>query len=437
MDIWQILMTPFSWILKQFIILFDSYGIALMLFTIVIKIVLFPFSLKSKKSMIQMNILSGAQREIQRRWPNDRAKQQEELQKLYLKHNVNPMGGCMWSLIPMFVLFPLYAVIRRPFKYLMGLTETATAAVATALGMTDFSAANGMSELVLSSLLNDSNLELAKQAANSTKLFVINFNFFGVDLSQIPNWKFWVNGITWGSIGLALLPVISAVLSLVSSFVMQKTNSMNKGKDQPAPSSNASMYIMMPIMSLWIGFTLPAGLCVYWISNSIFSMLQEIIAGRMLKKDYEEAQRKMAEDAEREKAEEKERRRLAAERKAAALADKKSGKKKAVKKESEGPSINKEDSRVGMRTYARGRAYDPNRYPSFPYRDPNSSNPAEDSEDIVEEEEVLLTEQETSADVAAANAEPDVPAQPEAADSADYEAPYEEDPESDENENKE
>jgi len=102
---------------------------------------------------------------------------------------------------------------------------------------------------------------------------------------------------------------------------------------------------MMPIMSLWIGFTLPAGLCVYWISNSIFSMLQEIIAGRMLKKDYEEAQRKMAEDAEREKAEEKERRRLAAERKAAALADKKSGKKKAVKKESEGPSINKEDSR--------------------------------------------------------------------------------------------
>ena len=64
MDIWQILMTPFSWLLKQFCLIFDSYGIALILFTIVVKLILFPFSLKSKKSMIQMNILSARQREI-------------------------------------------------------------------------------------------------------------------------------------------------------------------------------------------------------------------------------------------------------------------------------------------------------------------------------------------------------------------------------------
>jgi len=429
MDIWQILMTPFSWILKQFIILFDSYGIALMLFTIVIKIVLFPFSLKSKKSMIQMNILSGAQREIQQRWPNDRVKQQEELQKLYAEHNVNPMGGCMWSMIPMFILFPLYAVIRRPFKYLMGLTETATAAVAAALGMTDFSAANGMSELILASQLNENNLEIAKQAADSAKLFLINFDFFGIDLSLIPNWKFWIDGITWGSIGLALLPVISAVLSLVSSFVMQKTNAMNKNQERTQNSSNATMYIMMPIMSLWIGFTLPAGLCVYWISNSLFSMLQEVIAGRMLKKDYEEAQRKMAEDAERAKAEEKERRRLAAERKAAALADKKSGKKKVKKEDSDGPSINKEDSRVGMRTYARGRAYDPNRYPSFPYRDPSAAAPVEDAADPIEEENILPVDQPTPVD-AAAPVESGDAAHLESEASADYEAPYAEDSDS-------
>ena len=167
MDIWQILMTPFSWILKQFILLFDSYGIALLLFTLVVKIVLFPFSLKSKKSMIQMNIIAGEQRAIQQRYANNRMKQQEELQKLYLKHNVNPSSGCLWSMIPMFVLFPLYAVIRRPFKYLFGLTEAATVAAAQAIGWADFTVA-GMNELTLAARMTESNLAAAQAAAEST-----------------------------------------------------------------------------------------------------------------------------------------------------------------------------------------------------------------------------------------------------------------------------
>jgi len=421
MDIWQILMTPFSWILKQFIILFDSYGIALLLFTLVVKVVLFPFSIKSKKSMIQMNLIAGEQRAIQERYANNRMKQQEELQKLYLKHNVSPTSGCLWSMIPMFVLFPLYAVIRRPFKYLFGLTEAATVAAAKAIGWADFTVA-GMNELSLAARLTEGNLAAAQAAAESSKLFLIPFDFFGIDLSLIPNWKFWVNGITWGSIGLFLLPVISAVLSIVSSKVTQKTNVMNQEQAQQQSAQMRSMMITMPLMSLWIGFTLPAGLCVYWIANSAFGMLQEVICGKMLKKDYEEAQRKMAEQAAAEKEAEKERRRLAAEKKAAALADKKSKKKAEPKKESDAPAVNKEDSRIGMRAYARGRAYDPNRYPTFPYHDPSASPAEEKPEEPAEE----------AAQLPVAPAEPVAPVQmeepaPAEDTSGDYEAPYAED----------
>ena len=395
MDIWQILMTPFSWLLKQFCLLFDSYGIALILFTIVIKIILFPFSLKSKKSMIQMNLLSAKQREIQQRYPNDRVKQQEETQKLYAENGVNPMGGCLWSLLPMFILFPLYAVIRRPFKYMMGLTDSVTTKVATALGWSGEFSTAGMNELTLASMLNEGNLATATTAAGAASLFIINFDFFGIDLSQIPSWKFWEGGITWNSVGLFLLPVISAALSLVSSLVMQKTNAMNKQQEAAAASQNRTMLFMMPIMSLWIGFTLPAGLCIYWIANSALSMVQELICGKMLKKDYEEAQRKMEEAAAASKAAEKERRRIAAEKKAAALAEKKSGKKKPTqKKENDGPAINKDDSRVGMRTYARGRAYDPNRYPITPYHDPNvKAEPASEVTELTEEEKSILAEE--------------------------------------------
>ena len=395
MDIWQILMTPFSWLLKQFCVLFDSYGIALILFTIVIKIILFPFSLKSKKSMIQMNLLSAKQREIQQRYPNDRARQQEEIQKLYAENGVNPMGGCLWSLIPMFILFPLYAVIRRPFKYMMGLTDDLIKSVASTLGWSGEFATTGMNELTLASMLNEGNLAKATAVAGGASLVLINFNFLGLDLSQIPNWKFWANGVTWNSLGLFLLPVISAALSVLSSIIMTKTNALNKQSEAAAASQGRTMLIMMPIMSLWIGFTLPAGMCIYWIANSVLSVVQELLCGRILKKDYEEAQRKLAEQTAAAKAAEKERRRIAAEKKAAALAEKKSGKKKPVeKKDDDTPAINKDDSRVGMRAYARGRAYDPNRYPVTPYHDPNvKAEPAPEVVELTEEEKTILAEE--------------------------------------------
>lgn len=417
MDVWQVLMTPFSWLLKQFCVLFNSYGLALILFTVVIKLVLSPFQLKSKKSMIQMNLLSAQQREIQQKYANNPQKQNEEMQKLYAENGVNPMGGCLWSLLPMFILFPLYAIIRRPMKYMMWLTEPAVARVANdVLGMENFNPAMGTSELILASKLNAGNLAAAKAAAGSDSLFLINFNFFGLDLSQIPNWKFWEGGVTPSSVGLFLMVILSAVMAVVSMMVMTRTNQMNQGQQQANASQNMMMYVMQPLMSLWIGFTLPAGLCIYWISNSVLGMVQETIMGKMLKKDYEEAQRVMAEQAAKAKEAEKERRRLAAEKKASALAEKKSGKKKSSTPKAEepaGPVIDKSASRVGMRQYARGRAYDPDRYPVTPYRDRNEVKKEEEPAGLTEEEKQLLAQDAAGQALleqaeAAAQAEPGV-----------------------------
>lgn len=397
MDVWQILMTPFSWLLKQFCLIFNSYGLALILFTVIIKLVLAPFQLKSKKSMIQMNLLSAQQREIQQKYANNPQKQNEEIQKLYAENGVNPMGGCLWSLIPMFILFPLYAIIRRPMKYMMWLGESAVTAVAAALGIENFNAAAGTSELVLASELNAGNLATATAAAGKDSLFLINFNFLGMDLSQTPSWEVWKwESIDWSHIGLFLMVILSAVMAVVSMVVMTRTNQMNQSQQQTNASQNIMMYIFQPVMSLLIGFTLPAGLCIYWISNSLLTMVQEIIMGRMLRKDYQEAQRIMAEQAAKAKQAEKERRRAAAEKKAAALAEKKSGKKKpAEKKEPEGPVIDKSASRVGMRQYARGRAYDPERYPVTPYRDPGGALKPEEPEapvELTEEEKEILSQ---------------------------------------------
>ncbi len=422
MDIWQILMTPFSWLLKLFCQVFDSYGIALFLFTVVIKIVLFPLQLKGKKSMIKMNVMNGQLQEIQKRCGNDKEKYNQEVQRFYAENNVNPMGGCGWQLIPIAVLYPLYAIIRRPLKYMMWLTEDAVKAVADALGWsakmgTEFTVA-GSNELILASMMNSGNLEAAKAAvgASAASVFLINFDFFGIDLSQVPKLMFWENGWGWDSIGLFLLPVISAALSVVTSLVMQKTNQMNR--DQPAPKMNWSIMLMSPIMSLWIGFALPAGMCVYWIANSLLGMVQEVICGRMLRKDYEAAQKEMAEQAAKAKEAEKERRRIAAEKKAAAIAAGKDPKKAHQKKNRE-PGVDLSASREGLRAYARGRAYDPNRYPVTPYHDPNGpAKPAvEEPAGLTEEEKEIV-----------AQSNPELAAQAEAAErkAREAEAPSEE-----------
>ena len=224
--------------------------------------------------------------------------------------------------------------------------------------------------------------------ASAASLFVINFNFFGIDLSQIPQLKFWENGITWGSVGLFLLPLISAALSLASMFVSQKTNQMNK--DQQV-KMNFTMILMGPLISLWIGFAMPAGLCIYWIANSLLGMVQEVICGQMLRKDYEAAQREIEEQKKKAKEAEKERRRAAAERKAAAIAAGKSGKKQPQAKHK---GVDLSASREGLRTYARGRAYDPNRYPTTPYRDPNGpTQPVEEvPRELTEEDKAILAE---------------------------------------------
>ena len=420
MDIWQILMTPFSWLLETFCRVFNSYGVALIVFTLVVKVILFPLSLKGKKSMIKMNLLNSQVKEIQQRCGSDRERYSQEVNKLYADNQVSPMGGCGWSLIPLAILMPLYAIIRRPLKYLMGLSDAGTTAVANALGVAGFQAGSGYGELTLAATMNSGNLATAKEAVTAAGLsaggmFVINFNFLGLDLSQIPNWKFWDGGITYNSVGLFLLPVISACLSLLSMIVSQRTNQMNA--DQK-PAGMNSMMIMSPLISLWIGFAMPAGLCVYWIANSLFMMVQEVICGKILKKDYEAAQRQIAQQAARAKEEEKERRRQAAQRKAQAIAANKG--KKVKEKKSKGVDVTA--SREGMRTYARGRAYDPNRYPITPYVDPNPVRHTVEEDVEPEETEPVVEKKDTTTPVIP----PVVPEAVEADQDLDQDGEYEE-----------
>ena len=425
-----IILQPFAWLLLFFYNLFNSYGLALILFGIVVKLVLFPVTLKSKKSMIQTSMLSGKMQQLQKQYGKDRERYNLEVQKLYEREKVNPMGGCIWSLIPMFVLIALYGIIREPLTYFMQLSGEQIQVLAAQMDWQNLAVANGwvsqgamdklvqgmadkvasgeltvfanglwkdvesgaitglfqnggFNQLYLLAQVTGENLASLQSAINAQfagagdHLFVLNFIFLGIDLSRIPTLMFWKNGLGWDSIGLFLLPLISVAVSTLNMKVSQATNQMNNQQsNEQMDKTNRMMLWMMPIMSLWIGFTIPAGLTVYWIAQYFVGMAQEVICGKMLKKDYEAAREAAAKREAEEKEEEKRRKEEARLERQRRLGEEKKnrGKKKLQKKDSEPDQegINREDSREGIRAYARGRSYIPGRYGGVtPYTDPN------------------------------------------------------------------
>lgn len=428
MDFAQIILSPFVWLLTFFYNIFDSYGIALIIFAVIVKLILFPFALKGKRSMIQMNMLQGKMQKLQKQYGNNPQRYNLEVQKLYEREKVNPMGGCLWSFLPLLILLPLYAIIRQPIKYMMGINSgEVLTQIAQVVNWNSVAISNGWireaaetfsdagyNQLYLASLITPENLDAVKAAVGElgSRVFSLNFDFLGVvDLARVPALKFWA---VEGGLALFLLPVVSMRLQPAVLHHLHEDQ-----RHQPAGGSGGQQCQHedhdghLPLISLWIGFSMPAALCLYWIAQNVLSMLQEFICGKLLKKDYEEAARKQAEREQQEKEEEKEERRRKAEERARRIEEEKlnKGKKKKTEKKHEDdvPGIVKEYSRVGIRQYARGRAYDPYRYSEdgptcYPGEEPIFASRKPDHAASAEEEKPSLPE--TAAEIKPSDSAP-------------------------------
>lgn len=351
---------PFAFLTRLFYSWTGSYGVALILFTLVVKLVLLPFQLKSKKSMLRMNRMQGKLNDIKTRYANNQQKQQEAMAELYAKEGINPVSGCLWSFIPFPILIALYYIIRVPMRYFMGLSETVIAEITTLAGSLGFTVADGSQvyeQIYLAKFIHEHWTEFAGKFDG---LIDLNYNFLHIDLANRPSDLFsQFPGGGWPVWGAILLPIISAGIQFAMSFITMRTNG-----SAPNGSTKTMMY-MMPLMTLWMGYILPSALCIYWIANSAFSLIQEVTLNKYFNKilDREETEK---EKAAREKryAKYQRQKELMAQQQLANGGKKpqnQQGKKKPSgdKKKSAGSN---ENGRVGQRPYARGRAYDKSHY---------------------------------------------------------------------------
>ncbi|MBQ9373416.1 MAG: membrane protein insertase YidC, partial [Oscillospiraceae bacterium] len=343
---------------------------------------------------------------LEEKYGDDKQAYQAAVNELYRKEGASGCGGCIWSLLPLLILIPLYEIIREPITWLMfhGRVSDATLgqiqnALISSGSMTAKALSSGRSAAYwqMSAMpYIQTNLEAMK--AISPSIVAMNTKLLGVELATIPHVLFWnyfaVSGV-WNAVGQFLLPILSGGINMVSVLFGQKQNNAvvvdkngnqdeEMAKSSQQAQSNKMMTYLMPLMSVYIGFVAPAGLSVYWIVQGVFSLIQDYFLNKHYKQVYDAEDEIKRQNAAKEAALEAERERLRAERRAenpdgmVGAASKKKlqqrqkneqAAKEAAYQEmkaaasgmtdAEGASEDPDDSR---RPNRRGRNYDPHRY---------------------------------------------------------------------------
>lgn len=325
MSIWSYLVAPFAWIMQTFYdLLFNNYTLALIAYAVVVKILLFPLSMKQQKNSLNMVRLKPYQDALQKKYGNNREKYSMELQKLYQREGYNPMSSCTPMLIQLPLILVIYNVVRHPLSFIgiNGKNSLFSANMKEAV----LELANKVKDHLPANMLDKSG-QIAEKVAEKIGNYELQIynaanaagvdvgiggsKLFGViDLSATPSNDFW----SWT----LLIPIVCCLTSFLVSWVSQKYSPMQQNADPSAQGSNKMMLYMMPLMSLIFTYSLNCALGVYWIIGNILSIGQTFLLNKIYdpKKVLDEVYAKM----EHEKTVKKEKRSAAAAKKAAAIA---------------------------------------------------------------------------------------------------------------------
>ena len=402
----DLIRVPFGWLLGFLYDLTSNYGFAMIIFALIVQAVLTPINAKSKKSMMKMSRLQPKIQAIQKKYAHDQQKQNEEIQKLQREEGASMcMGGCLWAFIPLLILIPLFTVIREPMTYILGESAETTAQIIETLktlAPESFSGNQYYHQVTAAGLISQYAAELsaAMPGLSAETLEGINFDFFGINLGAIPQFNIFAEtwAWDWAHIGLFLIPMLSAVSQVFQMWISQKSNDSvvtnEKGvqdaemaKNSQSAQSNKMMMWMMPIMSLWIGFTVSAALSVYWFIGGVFRMVTDPIMTKHYRKLYDIEDAERLKRAMEQEALEAEKERVRAERRAANpegqtqnTSKKKLQKQQQLEEAAAKAAAKKEyDARRGIveeeteekttalsgiadRPFCKGRNYDPNHY---------------------------------------------------------------------------
>lgn len=303
--IFDIINIPLGYIIRICYQLTDNYLLALLLFSVILQILLLPFAIKQQKNSIKQAKLDPKVKAIRKKYAgrNDQATQQKmnnEVMELYQKENFNPMGGCLPLLIQMPILLALYNVVVNPLKYICNLGADVIANIqakvyelmqaASMEGFEAFAADKAVRQIDLIKNMRNLGVENFDEIIGGvTEEILPKFEVFGLDLSARPADEIWP---------LIIIPILTLVFTLASQWITKKFSyNPNAGQQQ-----DASMKIMMwsmPLLSVYIAFTIEATIGSYWIFRNILSTIQTVILAKVMpiprftEEDYKAAEKEV------------------------------------------------------------------------------------------------------------------------------------------------
>jgi len=261
-------------------IAFHHYGLAIIIFTVIVKVALLPLTIKQQKSSAKMQELQPLMQEIQRKYKNDREKQSQEMMKLYQEHKYNPASGCLTLLFQMPILFSLFYVIKEPFTYMFNLSAEKL-------------------EALKKSAVVGKGLYWQLEVPSNKAQEILNLKFqmeeiigpVKFNLAKIPSWN---PSVLFGSemstyLPLFLIPVLAIVTTYLSTKMMAAKVNKTSQKDEndTAAAMQKNMMLMAPLMTGFISFQAPAALGLYWLVGNLFQIIQQLFLNKFIIKKKE------------------------------------------------------------------------------------------------------------------------------------------------------
>lgn len=259
--LFNIINIPLSYILNFFAgILGNSFAAAVFVFTVFINLALIPLTIKSQKASVGQMRIKPKLDELKKKYGDDKQRYSQEMQKLYQEENISMGGGCLPLLIRLPIMFSIYYLITQPLTYLMKVPADVINRVSEALSLQQGSYTRELT--IIEAVTKDKTVspEIAEVIGD------INFKLFGLDLTQTP--KFHINIIEnfdW----IWLIPIGAFAAQMLTSLISVKIQK----KINPDAPSMSGMLLTMPLISLFIGFTVPAGVGFYWACSSLIGGL--------------------------------------------------------------------------------------------------------------------------------------------------------------------
>ena len=273
----QFIMTIFGWplgfiMLGCYMLTGNQYALAITIFTIVTKLALLPLSIKQQKEQAKMAIFQPKLQNIQKKYGNNRERYNEELQKLYTEEGYNPMSGCLPALIQFPILFGVIDVVYKPIYHILRVSNEVInemVAIAETAGHV-FEKGSYYTQIKLLNVVKaEPEIFSSIDPEIISKIGEFDMNLFGLDMGVVPQFALtYEGGFNW----YLLIPILCGIFQFAMTIFMQKANPNNQ---QAGGAMNIMLY-MMPLMSVYIGFIVPAAAGFYWTLSAVTGLIQSV-----------------------------------------------------------------------------------------------------------------------------------------------------------------